>query len=165
MRSSHERIFKGTGMATKTKAKTATRKPAARKTTVPRKSAAAKAKVPKKKVEPVAKPARATAPAKTPARHAAEKIAPTPAPARGASAESVSLIDKEKPRLKTADHQEKVKRTVLPPISRIRESLAAPAPVAKTKPPVQPTATEPPVDGTAAPAELEVEAQKVIHIK
>src|ERR1700732_2868368 len=133
-------------MATRTTTKTKPHKAAPAKKKV--KSAvshkpAAKAK-PAKAAAP-AKPARvshAAPPAKPHARHAPEKVAPPHAPARRASVESVSLIDKEKPQPK-GDHQEKVKRTVLPPISRIRESLKAPpAAVAKPEPP-PPTEAKP----------------------
>src|SRR4030081_1788236 len=104
-------------MATRTTTKTKPRKAAAAKkaikVAVSHKSTA-KAK-PAKAAAP-SKPARVShvAPAaKTHGRHASEKVAP-PAPPHRASAESVSLIDKQRPQPK-GDHQEKVKRTVLPP--------------------------------------------------
>ncbi len=158
-------------MATRTTTKTKPHKAAPAKKTV--KSAvshkpAAKGK-PAKAAAPT-KPARvshAAPPAKPHARHAPEKVTPPPAPARRPSVESVSLIDKEKPQPKT-DHQEKVKRTVLPPISRIRESLKTPsAPVVKPQPPAPTKAAKPATDGMIAPAppEAEAEPQNVIHIK
>ncbi|HEV2046302.1 MAG TPA: translation initiation factor IF-2 [Chthoniobacterales bacterium] len=157
-------------MATRTTTKTKPHKAAPAKKKV--KAAvshkpAAKAK-PAKAAAP-AKPARvshAAPPAKPHARHAPEKVAPPPAPARRASVESVSLIDKEKPQPK-GDHQEKVKRTVLPPISRIRESLKTPAPAVKPQPPAPTKAAKPATDGMVAPApsEAEAEPQNVIHIK
>src|SRR5438309_6628252 len=157
-------------MATRTTTKTKPHKAAPAKKSV--KAAvshkpAAKAK-PAKAAAP-AKPARvshAAPPAKPHARHAPEKVAPPPAPARRASVESVSLIDKGKPQPK-GDHQEKVKRTVLPPISRIRESLKTPAPVVKPQPPAPTKAAKPATDGMTAPAppEAEAEPQNVIHIK
>ena len=157
-------------MATRTTTKTKPHKAAPAKKKV--KSAvshkpAAKAK-PAKAAAP-AKPARvshAAPPAKPHARHAPEKVAPPHAPARRASVESVSLIDKEKPQPK-GDHQEKVKRTVLPPISRIRESLKTHAPVVKPQPPAPTKAAKSATDGMTAPAppEAEAEPQNVIHIK
>jgi translation initiation factor IF-2 len=154
-------------MATRTTTKTKPRKAAPTKKT--RKAAvshkpAARAK-PVKAAAP-AKPAHsshAAPPAKAHARHAPEKVTP-PAPARRPSVESVSLIDKQKPQAK-GDHQEKVKHTVLPPISRIRESLKAPtAPAAKPSPLPQTKAAKPVADGMVAP-EAEAEPQNVIHIK
>jgi translation initiation factor IF-2 len=157
-------------MATRTTTKTKPHKAAPAKKKV--KAAvshkpAAKAK-PAKAAAP-AKPARvshAAPPAKPHARHAPEKVAPPHVPARRPSGESVSLIDKEKPQPK-GDHQEKVKRTVLPPISRIRESLKTPAPVVKPQPPAPTKAAKPATDGMVAPApsEAEAEPQNVIHIK
>src|SRR5712691_10272421 len=130
-------------MATRTTTKTKPRKAAPAKKT----GKAAVSHKPAAKSKPVktaapAKPARvshAAPSAKAHARHAPEKVA-TPAPPRRAAVESLSLVDKEKPQPK-GDHQEKVKRTVLPPISRIRESLKTPAPVVKPQPPA-PTKAE-----------------------
>jgi len=161
-------------MATKTKSKTATKKPVARK---PAKAAdspksAAKPKVEKKaKVESAAKPSpSAPAPAKkTPARpepDTQEKAKPSAR--RGV--ETVSLIDEKLPRKKSGDGELKKKSAVLPPISRIRASMAATAAPPKPEPPAEP-AIEPTavVDGVAAPASPEIApeapAQKVIHIK
>ena len=154
-------------MATKTKAKTAAKKPVAHKPVATHKSAPAKAQVPKKKVEVHPKPAHAPPPAKAPVHRAAEeKPHAKPGDAHRPPVESVSLIDKKHPQKKTADGDIKKKTTVLPPISRIRASLEAPtAPPKKPEPP-QPTTT---TDGaaaveTAAP-EAEAPAQNVIHIK
>ena len=154
-------------MATKTKAKTAAKKPVAHKPVATHKSAPAKAQVPKKKVEVHPKPAHAPPPAKAPVHRAAEeKPHAKPGDAHRPPVESVSLIDKKHPQKKTADGEIKKKTTVLPPISRIRASLEAPtAPPKKPEPP-QPTTT---TDGaaaveTAAP-EAEAPAQNVIHIK
>jgi translation initiation factor IF-2 len=93
-------------------------------------------------------------------------------------AESVSLIDKKKPRKKAEDGEVKTKRDVLPPISRIRASLEAPAALPKPATPAKTEAAPPPpkeapgviADGTTAAAppapEAEAaEAQKVILIK
>ena len=148
-------------MATKTKSKTATKKPAAHK---PAKAAVAhkstaKAKVEKKaKVETHAQPSGAheIAPAK--------KAVTPPAPASRRDLESVSLIDK-KPQKKAVDGE--LKKKVLPPISRIRASLETPPVPKKVETP--PVKTEPAsaaanVDGTAA-AQAEAEPQNVIHLK
>src|SRR5438067_4550044 len=154
-------------MATKTKAKTAAKKPVAHKPVATHKSAPAKAQVPKKKVEVHPKPAHAPPPAKAPVHRAAEeKPHAKPGDAHRPPVESVSLIDKKHPQKKTADGEIKKKTTVLPPISRIRASLEAPtAPPKKPEPP-QPTTT---TDGVPAPASPEIApeepAQKVIHIK
>jgi translation initiation factor IF-2 len=162
-------------MATKTSSKTATRKPAARGTAVARKPAtAAKTKLPKQKlkddVAPAAKPR--TAPA--------SKSAPETARPPSREAESVSLIDRKKPSKKTEGGEVKPKRTVLPPISRIRASLETPTTPPKPTPPEKPAAPESPSaevpvavaggktapDATAPPpAEEEPAAQKVILIK
>jgi translation initiation factor IF-2 len=162
-------------MATKTSSKTATRKPAARGTAAARKPAtAAKTKLPKQKlkddVAPAAKPR--TAPA--------SKSAPETARPPSREAESVSLIDRKKPSKKTEDGEVKPKRTVLPPISRIRASLETPTTPPKPTPPEKPAAPESPSaevpvavaggktapDATAPPpAEEEPAAQKVILIK
>ena len=155
-------------MATKTKAKTAARKPAARKATVPHKSPAAKEKVPKKKVE-AAKPERVHAPA--PAKPATHKEPATkPTPAKRLAVESVSLIE-EKKLHKKHDGEVKTKATVLPPISKIlapHQTPVAPRKIEAPAPakPDQVAAKAPTAgDGAVAPAEPEVEAQRVIHIK
>jgi translation initiation factor IF-2 len=169
-------------MATKISSKTAARKPAARKTAAHKPAVAPKAKVSEKKLKThvdsthkdVAASAKSRAQQPSPAK-VAPRIARTP----GQEVESVSLIDKKKPRKKTEDGPVKTKRDVLPPISRIRASLerppapSKPAAPAKKEPPAPPT--EPAnliVDGTTAPsaaimppAEAEVEPQKIIHIK
>ncbi|MEY2547316.1 MAG: translation initiation factor [Verrucomicrobiota bacterium] len=153
-------------MATKTTSKKAAKKTASHKT-VAAKSSAAKTKVVKKKPEP-AKPA---------PRHEAKKPAeppahPKPPPAPKRNVETVSLIDKQAPPKKSEDGEVKKKTTVLPPISRIRESMAAPpAPPPPPKPAEPPKAEPPKVDvdlapeATAPPATEEEEPQNVIHIK
>jgi translation initiation factor IF-2 len=165
-------------MATKTSSKTAARKPVARKTATAHKPAAApKTKVSRKKLRTDADSAHAdaAAPAKSRAQQpSAEKVAPQTAPAPRHEVESVSLIDKKKPRKKTEDGAVKTKPHVLPPISHIRASLETPVAAPKASPP---TKSEPPpspqveptnvvVDGTSpVPVEAEAELQKVIHIK
>jgi translation initiation factor IF-2 len=146
-------------MATKTKSKTATKKPVADK---PAKAAiahksTAKAKVEKKaKVEAHAKPSGAheIAPVKKAVTH--------PAPRR--DLESVSLIDEKKPQKKAVDGE--LKKKVLPPISRIRASLETPPVAKKVEAPVkpEPVSAAANVDGTAA-AQAEAEPQNVIHLK
>jgi translation initiation factor IF-2 len=155
-----------------TKSKPATKKPAARKP-VPahHKPAAAKGKVSKEPVKSHAK----TTPAHAPAKKAAPAAAETKAPAKSVSTprtpvESVSLIDKKQPQKKAADGEIKKKTTVLPPISRIRESLtgtAAPPPTKTKEPQVAPT--PPPASTTDGAAAVEEETRddgkKIIHIK
>ncbi len=155
-------------MATKASSKTATRKPAAsaagRKTTAPHKPAhvAPKAKVPKK--GPAA-PAEPTAPAKQlksqPEKSDVSRHA-TPHP------ETVSLIDRKRPAKKSQDGEVKTKRTVLPPISRIRASLEATSkpPLPAQMPSPEPPAPEPAEQPPAGPAEVETgPQQKVLLIK
>ena len=161
-------------MATKTSSKTATRKPAARGTPAARKPAAVapKTKLPKQKLKDDVAPAAKsrTAPASKPAA--------TPARPSSREAESVSLIDRKKSTKKTEDGEVKPKRTVLPPISRIRASLETPPAPSKPAPPAK-LAEQPPIDvpGTvaaeetspdaiaAATPETEISSQKVILIK
>ena len=170
-------------MATKTSSKTAARKPAARKTAAAHKPAAPKAKVSKKKLEASTESTHthAAAPVQTRAQQpASAKTAPQTAPALRHEVESVSLIDKKKARKKAEESDVKPKRQVLPPISRIRASLETPVgpskaiapakPQPASAPPAEPPSTiadgtTAPPTGVAAPAEAEVEPQKVIHIK
>jgi translation initiation factor IF-2 len=81
--------------------------------------------------------------------------------------ETVSLIDEKKPKPKRSEAEGGVKRTYLPPISRLREPAAPPRPVAPPPAPVEPEAPAVTSEATAdAPgAETEADAQKIIHIK
>src|SRR2546429_6810745 len=83
--------------------------------------AAAKGKISKETLKAHPKPSHGHAPAKTAAHHAAE-TKPQPKPTHRPAVESLSLIDK-KHSPKKAEGETKKKTTVLPPISRIRESL------------------------------------------
>lgn len=163
-------------MATKTSSKTATRKPTARGTAAARKPAAtAKTKLSRQKIkEDVTTPAKPRTPPLS-------KSAPETARPSTREAESVSLIDRKKPTKKVEDGEVKPKRTVLPPISRIRASLETPPAPPKPAPPEKTAAPETsPIDvpdtvtveKTAAqdatalpPAEEETAAQNVILIK
>jgi translation initiation factor IF-2 len=166
-------------MATKTSSKTATRKPAPKAFGGARKPAraespvpAAKLKVPKKKeTDEVATPA-------TPGKARTvppQKAAPGRPPAAVHEHESISLIDRKKPRKKTEDGEPKAKRDILPPISRIRASLestvAAAKPAMPAEPPAapapaaQPAEAAAPVAETSPAAETEAPSQKVILIK
>ncbi len=108
------------------------RKPAVRKTAAAHKPATAPAsKVPKKKLKTAVEPSSIT-------------VAPQTAPAVRHEAESVSLIDKKKPRKKAEDGEAKTKRDVLPPISRIRASLEASAALPKPATPAKTEAAPPP---------------------
>ena len=171
-------------MATKTKSKTATKKPATHK---PAKAAvshksAPKAKVEKKtKVESQAQPAQPhdATPAKKTSPHPEPETKAQPRPSLRREVETVSLIEEKKPRKKSDDGELKKKSAVLPPISRIRASLEAtaapPKAVAPAKSEPAPEPALPPsgvIDGAAAPGasetavtEPEAEPQKVIHIK
>ena len=151
-------------MATKTSSKTATRKPAAsaagRKTTAAEKPAdvAPKAKVPKKGSAAPAEPAASATQQSQP-----EQATPHP--------ETVSLIDRKRPAKKSQDGETKTKRTVLPPISRIRASLEAtskppPAHVPSAEPPPPEPVEQPPAEATLTPADVEAgPQQKVLLIK
>ncbi len=161
-------------MATKTSSKTATRKPAARGTAAASKPAArAKAKLPKQKIKDD------VAPAAKPRTPSPSKSAPDTARPSSREAESVSLIDRKRPSKKVEDGDVKPKRTVLPPISRIRASLESPPSPPKPAPPAKTAAPESPAPEVATvadaktatdattlpPAEEETAAQKVILIK
>jgi translation initiation factor IF-2 len=156
-------------MATKTTSKTAV-KTAARKTTPASKTAASKTKVvPPKKKEAEAKLApKAPGPSSTKAAPAAKTAAAAPATPKKAVA-SVSLIDKQPAHKKATDGEIKKKTTVLPPISRIRESLAGPAKPAPTPEPpkVEPAAVEAAAtaEASAAPVTEAEDGKKIIHIK
>jgi len=165
-------------MATKTSSKTAARKPAARRTTAAHKPAAPKARISKKKPEADAESTHKNiaTPAKARSQLALAKTAAPPAPVPRHEVESLSLIDKKKPRKAADEGEVKPKREVLPPISRIRASLERPAAAEKAAAPAKPQeapapSTEPPsipTDSRTAPPpppETEAEAQKVIHIK
>src|SRR4029453_33605 len=85
--------------------------------------------------------------------------------------ETVSLIDRKRPAKKSQDGEVKTKRTVLPPISRIRASLEAtskpaPAHVPSSEPPPPEPAEQPPAEATLTHAEVEAgPQQKVLLIK
>ena len=146
-----------------TKSKPAAKKPAARKPIATHhKPSPAKGKVSKEPVKSHGKPAHA-APARITAHAAATKPHAKPAAPRPAVA-SVSLIDKKHPEKKAADGEIKKKTTVLPPISRIRASLETPTAPAPTKKP-EPAPKAETLPAEAAPAEAEVPAANVIHIK
>src|SRR5438105_4329956 len=151
-----------------TKSRPAAKKTAARKPLhAHHKPAAAKGKTSKEAVKAHPKPSHGHAPAKTATHHAA-KTKPQPKPTHRPAVESVSLIDKKHPP-KKAEGETKKKTTVLPPISRIRESLGGT--VAPPKPKTPEPAAAPArstTDGAtveAAPAETEASPQNVIHIK
>ena len=88
-------------------------------------------------------------------------VAPEPAPK--AAVESVSLIDPHVPKPKRAATGETVKRTFLPPISRIRATPTAPEPVREA--PAE--AVAPPAsDADSGDVVTETEdGRKIIHIK
>ena len=162
-------------MPTKTTSKTAARKPtahkAASKASTAHKPAAAKAKTPVKKTEPERKPARSHPIAAKPAPvEPVKKPAAKPAVPRR-EMETVSLIDEKKPQKRSPDGEGKRKTAILPPISRIRESLRTPT--ISPKPPEPPkrapvAVPAAPVEAPAAEAEgagSEEEPKNVIHIK
>jgi translation initiation factor IF-2 len=156
-------------MATKTSSKTATRKPAAnaagRKTTAPQKP---------DDIGPKAKGAKkgpaAAAEQTAPANQVKSQKEKSDASAQAApQQETVSLIDRKRPARKSQDGETKTKRTVLPPISRIRASLEAPSKAPPTPAPEPPTpepVEQPPAEVTVAATEGEAgPQQKVLLIK
>src|SRR4051794_3857876 len=149
-------------MATKTSSKTATRKAApsaaGRKTTAPEKPGDVAVKAKKKKKGPGADPP-------APATNKRNRNPASPPP------ETVSLIDRKRPAKKSQDSEIKTKRTVLPPISRIRASLEAtskppPAEVPTPEPPPTEPAQQPAAEITLTSADVEAgPQQKVLLIK
>src|SRR5947209_6778806 len=173
-------------MATKTSSKTATRKPApkafgaARKITARKQVAEPKTKVLKKEPKRDVAPEHPQAAAPAKSRTLPPKAEPRSTPPPSREAESVSLIDRKRPRKKTEGGEVKTKREVLPPISRIRASLEAPAAPPKPATPAKPASEElistPPsgkiAADTTAPAvapppsaEAEAPPAKIILIK
>ena len=97
---------------------------------------------------------------KAPAKSA--PAAPEPPPVRPV-VESVSLIEPHAPKAKRAPNEEAVKRTILPPISRIREKSTFAEPPREELPAT--AAVSQPIE---AAAEMETETEdgrKIIHIK
>ncbi len=90
------------------------------------------------------------------------KTAPAaPEPPPKAPVESVSLIDPQTPKPKRDPADATVKRAILPPISRIRATPAAPEPVQEVAP--APAAVEP--DGIVDAVTETEDGRKIIHIK
>ncbi|MGH8094652.1 MAG: translation initiation factor IF-2 [Chthoniobacterales bacterium] len=110
---------------------------------------------------PVTKSAFAPITAKKPAPTPVVVVTPEPPPVKPA-VESVSLIDPQAPRPKRAPTDEATKRTLLPPISRIRTPAVALEPAR-----VEPPAPAPPaVTEEIEDVETETEdGRKIIHIK
>ena len=164
-------------MPTRTTTKTAARKSAAARkpvtAAVPHKPAAPKRKPAKSKVEAPDKTSRTTPvlpkAALKPEPEIPAETAAKPAP-QGRS-ETVSLIDEVQPKLRRTEEREKVKRSVLPPISRIRAGPEAEEKPAEERPEPVAASAEPAVaepstsDGAAAPPITEAEERKIIHIK
>ena len=143
-------------MAIKSTTKTPARKTAATAgkpaKSVPQKPAAAKSKEIRSRTaerpqEPVSE-----AKSKIPAKESAT-TADKPRPAK--RAESLSLIDEVKPKPKSADGQSKIKRTILPPISRL---ISKSEPITAPSVPVEPATPPPPL----APAEAPVPAASIV---
>src|SRR6266567_4241560 len=145
-------------MPTKTTRKTAVGKPAAAKAAkahAVHKAAAPKAKAAKK--TPEHKAARAHEPVQAKKTEALQPVAKasatSPALPPRREVERVSLIDEKKaPKKSEKDGELKKKTAVLPPISRIRASLEAPAAPAKIGKPAAPTTKVEPPKKTQAPS-------------
>src|SRR5204863_8724976 len=152
-------------MPTKPKTKTAPRKPAI--ASKPPAKVASSAKAAPVKAAPESKRSTAAPGAKARPSETPQPAADAPKPAPKPAMETLSLIDEKKPRAKRAESDGTAKRSVLPPISRIREKTEAPiGPVspAPAPAPVAPPAAE--ASPEAAPDSAEAEsAQKIIHIK
>jgi translation initiation factor IF-2 len=167
-------------MPTKTTTKTAARKPATARKPVKAAAPVKAAPEPKRKeeksvkVEAPAKAPRPAAPAPAPKPRAHSEPPPkevdAPKPAKKPAMETLSLIDEKKPRPKRAEGDPATKRPFLPPISRIRaEPPAGPVTLPVAPPPAAPPVT-PAVEAltpetSPASPEVEVEQQKIIHIK
>jgi len=168
-------------MPTRTTTKTTGRKSGtARKSLVPEKAGSSKHKQTKsaeKLTAAAPKQARKLPPLKTTEPSASkaqsQPVEPVKSPPRSRP-ETVSLIDEAERRAKRSTGEEKIKRSVLPPISRIRVGAEPDlAPAEKTTktvvegstaaPPVSPVLPEP--DGATSPSPVEVEERKIIHIK
>src|SRR5207247_9556605 len=128
-------------------------------------------RVPKKELKRDVAPASAHATSAGKSRVISPKQSePRSAPPPGHEVESDSLIDRKKPRKKTEEGEQKTRRTVLPPISRIRASVEATAAPPKPAAPVeaepaQPLPTQAPAEEAPPSAEAEAASQKGILIK
>ena len=165
-------------MATKTTTKSPARKSAAsvRKPakSVPQKTATLRAKENKPRPGEKLAPGPAESAARVSSTSVSRPSESVEKPAVAKKPESLSLIDEVKPKPKSGDSQNKVKKAILPPISRLvskPETGASPPPSVEL-PPSAPTATEvtePPVaaaDSEVAPVATEPEeAKNVILIK
>jgi translation initiation factor IF-2 len=87
---------------------------------------------------------------------------PAPAPPPKPAVETVSLIDPRTPKPKRPISEEAAKRSVLPPISRIRAPRPAPEPVTPEPAPALPAT---PPDDAADGVEETEDGRKIIHIK
>ncbi len=157
-------------MATKTTTKSAARKsPAPRKPvkSAPQKEAPAKAQATRSKLSekpPIVEAQRSAAVAD----EAEKPVAPK-------KLETLSLIDEVKPKPKPVDGETKVRKTVLPPISRLisKPAPVAPPPAPEPAPPPAPdpgpvetaASHEPPVAPPAEEGEPAEEAKNIIVIK
>ena len=132
-------------MATKTTTKSPARKPGAtaRKAvkSVPQKTAAPKAKEnkPRHGERPPDSSERAGKVASAPAA-ATSEFADKPAATK--KPESLSLIDEVKPKPKSADGQNKIKKAILPPISRLISKAETVMPASSVEPPAPPPVPE-----------------------
>ncbi len=120
-------------------------------------------------VAPATKPAPAAATKSAFAPITAKKTLSTaapaePAPAPKAAVESVSLIEAHVPKPKRATSGEAVKRTFLPPISRIRAAPAAPEPM-REAPAEAVVAAPSSAAGTGDVVTETEDGRKIIHIK
>ena len=163
-------------MATKTTTKSPARKSAA-SARKPAKSVSQKAATSRaKEIKPRSGEKLTPGPAENAASTSVSRPSePVEKPAVTKKPESLSLIDEVKPKPKSADSQNKIKKAVLPPISRLiskPETVAPPPSVELPPPPSAPVAAEM-IEPRAATADSEVapvaaepeEAKNVILIK
>src|SRR5438270_7058994 len=160
-------------MATKTTTKSPARKSAA-SARKPAKSVSQKAATSRaKEIKPRSGEKLTPGPAENAASTSVSRPSePVEKPAVTKKTESLSLIDEVKPKPKSADGQNKIKKTILPPISRLiskPEAVAPPPSVQSPPPPAATEVTEPSVatsESEVAPAAAEAEeAKNVILIK
>ncbi len=162
-------------MPTKTTTKTAARKTATARKPVKAAAPVKAADEPRRKEAKSVKvesPAKVSRPASTPVPKTGAhpepppKAADTPKPAPKRVMETVSLIEEKKPRPKRTDGDAAIKRSFLPPISRIHATPEPTASVAIAPPPAPPSVA-PSTEALAAAPDVAPpeEAQKIIHIK
>src|SRR5437868_13969376 len=148
-------------MATKTttksparKSATSGRKPAK---SVPQKAAAPRAKENKPESGENVALGQAESAASLSPKSVSRPSEPVEKPTITKKPESLSLIDEVKPKPKSADGQNKIKKTILPPISRLISKAETVMPASSVEPPAPPPVPEAEVTApSAATADAEI---------